>query len=83
MQREHLKVALQDIGKERGELVRAEIEIDAHAPQILLHDRGLQAGFLVRRDLQRQPESGQRAVTIRIAIAGLVEQAHRPFGIVA
>ena len=43
LQREHLKVSLQHVGVEGGELERAHVDVDADLAQILLNDRGLQA----------------------------------------
>ena len=38
----HLKVAFQDVGVHRGELIGADVEIDAHLSKVLLDDGGLQ-----------------------------------------
>ena len=67
LQRVHLKVALDDVGIERRELVRAQVEVDADVAQVLLNDGRLQAVELDVRHLERQREPRAGSVTVGIA----------------
>jgi hypothetical protein len=56
---EHLEVSLQHIGVHRSELVRADVEIDAHFAELLLDDRGLQPRLFGVGDLSATTEGGE------------------------
>ena len=82
LQRVHLKVALEDVRIQRGELVRAHVDVDADVAQILLDDRRLQPGEFQAGRLERQRQTRPRAVAVGIGIAGLVEERFRALRIV-
>ena len=76
-QRVELDVAANDVREQRRELVRADLERDADARELLLQDGRLHAIALDRRRLQRQAKARRRTGSVRIAKPGLVEQGLR------
>ena len=77
LQRVELEVAVEDVGVERRELVAAEVDVHADRAQVLLDHRPLQPGELEVLNLERQAHAHRRAVAVRVAVAGLVEQRAR------
>ena len=64
--------------EQRQQLARPDVDGNPDPREILLDHRRLHPVDLRRRGLQRQAKAGQRAVTVGIREAGLVEQPLAP-----